>query len=863
MNNKQKIKYFVCLFLFVMLIAEINISSLNVLAKETENFYNAEWEDFKIELGTYNGKKITWRCVGKDKNGYLMLSDTILCYKSYDAASVNYSNSIRKKYGSNYWDNSCIKKWLNSSDVVDWGTGAIPNQDNIKGVNNYENEIGFLSCFTENELALVNEVTQLTYLNNLDYSLASVGKNKFDFDANNKKFDVLFSTLSKAQDKWYQYTTETFFLLGPEQFKMACENVGEDYMSLESSYWLRLPCNTGMSYENIAIAKKEKVIGNSSAYNSEIGIRPAFYLKENYEEDSEPTFHAMILNGISGEAESGTDNDAALMYSRLTENTLSDYLVEENNIHLFSYNSSDRNADIDIMQMDEWIRESFSETNKNDISVFYATAHSSANGEGIALTELYYSWERLAETLARNIKGKIVVILDVCASGRLIGQVSRLDEEDRERFTILASSTNNQFSYSYKTIFSDVYHGRFTYFLGQGIGFFDGKLKADINEDQKITVQELWEYTSDKVISVKDNKKKPMSVNIFTTDASLVLFEYTPSISIQKKLTIKKGETFELTPLVKNTNKKVRWISSNKKVVIVKDGEVTGKSKGKATVTAEVDGMKATCEVTVKNPSIKLNVNSMNIYKGKSKTLQVTKNGVSGTVKWSSSNTSVVSVTSDGTVKAKKVGTAIITAKCGSYSAKCKVTVKKPLSQKESALKEYKEFLCKNTVNLIVFTSSEQSFDLTQVGFAIKDLNYDGIPELILDTMNEYGYNLEKIILTYYNEKVEVVMGCAYGEPYYFNRGSVFLKSYEKKGYVIHSYWQISKGKGVKVAEIVDDSAVGENAIGAKYYIGDVTASKNDFDKYISKLTKSSVSEGKKNLIYYENTKNNIKKYVK
>lgn len=38
-----------------------------------------------IYLGTYQGKKIKWRCIGEDSNGKLMLSDQILCKKSYDA----------------------------------------------------------------------------------------------------------------------------------------------------------------------------------------------------------------------------------------------------------------------------------------------------------------------------------------------------------------------------------------------------------------------------------------------------------------------------------------------------------------------------------------------------------------------------------------------------------------------------------------------------------------------------------------------------------------------------------------------------------------------------------------------------------
>ena len=50
-----------------------------------------------IYLGTYQGKKIKWRCIGEDSNGKLMLSDQILCKKSYDAKYSGYKNHIRLK----------------------------------------------------------------------------------------------------------------------------------------------------------------------------------------------------------------------------------------------------------------------------------------------------------------------------------------------------------------------------------------------------------------------------------------------------------------------------------------------------------------------------------------------------------------------------------------------------------------------------------------------------------------------------------------------------------------------------------------------------------------------------------------------
>lgn len=69
------------------------------------------------------------------------------------------------------------------------------------------------------------------------------------------------------------------------------------------------------------------------------------------------------------------------------------------------------------------------------------------------------------------------------------------------------------------------------------------------------------------------------------------------------------GDTDTLIATVKPdnaTNKKVVWSSSDEKIATVDaNGKVTAISKGKATITAKVDGtdLKATCEVTVTEPS--------------------------------------------------------------------------------------------------------------------------------------------------------------------------------------------------------------------------------------------------------------------
>lgn len=137
------------------------------------------------------------------------------------------------------------------------------------------------------------------------------------------------------------------------------------------------------------------------------------------------------------------------------------------------------------------------------------------------------------------------------------------------------------------------------------------------------------------------------------------------------------------------SNKKVTWKSSNTKVATVDSkGNVKAVKKGTATITCTAkDGSKkkATCKVTVNKKvavtSVKLNKTSVSIVKGKTSTLKATVNPSNAsvkTVKWSSSNKDVATVSSSGKITAVGVGTATITCKSSDNSKKkatCKVTV--------------------------------------------------------------------------------------------------------------------------------------------------------------------------------------------
>ncbi|MBQ7690742.1 MAG: Ig-like domain-containing protein [Muribaculaceae bacterium] len=129
------------------------------------------------------------------------------------------------------------------------------------------------------------------------------------------------------------------------------------------------------------------------------------------------------------------------------------------------------------------------------------------------------------------------------------------------------------------------------------------------------------------------------------------------------------------------------WRSSNTTVATVSTtGVVTARSKGEATITATAadgGGATATCHITVK-PVMVTSVTmapTMEIEQGSTAQLKATvlpDNATDKTLGWLSSNPDVATVSSNGLVTARAVGTATVTATAqdgSGKSATCTVTV--------------------------------------------------------------------------------------------------------------------------------------------------------------------------------------------
>lgn len=171
-----------------------------------------------------------------------------------------------------------------------------------------------------------------------------------------------------------------------------------------------------------------------------------------------------------------------------------------------------------------------------------------------------------------------------------------------------------------------------------------------------------------------------VTVSVPLESITLTADKETDSLEVGDTVNLIVGYNPEDTTVAKD----VVWTSSDDAVATVDNGTVTAVGGGTATITAAVNGISATCDVRVlkHTAGISLGTTEMNLMKGDvSDPIAVTFDPAdtddSKEVTWSSDNTAVAAVDSEGRVTGIGEGTAVITATAvdGGFTASCTVTV--------------------------------------------------------------------------------------------------------------------------------------------------------------------------------------------
>ena len=122
----------------------------------------------KYQVASEEPWAIEWEIVHQESNYQIAMAKQIIDLRCFDAKESSNSDSYRKDYGNNNWQYSNIEQWLNS-DQSNWysaqhSADAPPSsanvwQSNSIGYNPYDTKPGFLYYWTDEEKAVLQDMT--------------------------------------------------------------------------------------------------------------------------------------------------------------------------------------------------------------------------------------------------------------------------------------------------------------------------------------------------------------------------------------------------------------------------------------------------------------------------------------------------------------------------------------------------------------------------------------------------------------------------------------------------------------------------------------------------------------------------------
>lgn len=123
----------------------------------------------KVKLGKWNNTDLQWKIARdtSDQSIRLVLEPTsvsLLGNMQYDNAEPSNSDSNRKRYGNNRYIYSNIHQWLNATKASNWYTA----QHIADAAPTYASSPGFLSGWSENHIAALDNATLTTSRANID-----------------------------------------------------------------------------------------------------------------------------------------------------------------------------------------------------------------------------------------------------------------------------------------------------------------------------------------------------------------------------------------------------------------------------------------------------------------------------------------------------------------------------------------------------------------------------------------------------------------------------------------------------------------------------------------------------------------------
>lgn len=272
---------------------------------------------------TYNGNPILFKVLehghaGDPDGSTALIAKNIITLKCFDAIEASNSDSNRRQYGNNRYLYSNVCQWLNSRAAAGaWysaqhSTDAAPTNANVwTNYNEYDQEAGFLTNFSEKMLAALLTVTKRVAKNTVTDGGGYEDVADKIFLLSNTEVG-LANENSVAEGSLYAlFNTASERLAYPTAEAVSRSEYSDGNLAASKPWWwwLRTPNAGGSCHARRVFT--DGTLGNGYAYGGHGGVRPAcvvsssLFVSDTADEDGAYT---IIWNSAPEITTDGADN---------------------------------------------------------------------------------------------------------------------------------------------------------------------------------------------------------------------------------------------------------------------------------------------------------------------------------------------------------------------------------------------------------------------------------------------------------------------------------------------------------------------------------------------------------------------------
>lgn len=246
-----------------------------------------------VYFGAANNQPVLWRVINNNAdNSYMLFSEYVLFQKAFDASGDKTDgrdsrDGDRVKEGSNNWEKSNMREWLNSKDAEVKYSHKAPSLNSVVYYRAGEEKMpGFLYEFTEAERNAIQPYKNKSLLAEVDKSVKDGGTQAHTAKSDNYRLPVS-NAVQNFDKSYYKNLTDKVFLLDVKELHDYVYKRGwkisrswwkpnENYEVDSQGYWLRTPmAGNGCS---VRVVRSGDVDGNMAQYGN-VGVVPALNIK--------------------------------------------------------------------------------------------------------------------------------------------------------------------------------------------------------------------------------------------------------------------------------------------------------------------------------------------------------------------------------------------------------------------------------------------------------------------------------------------------------------------------------------------------------------------------------------------------------